>query len=689
MGAPGSENIRNIVLVGQDGAGKTSLAEALLFTTGKTKRMGTTADGKSYLDYDSEEIKRQYTISTSLAPITYKNNKITLLDTSGTSDFLGDTIAAMDVAEMALFVLEATSGPQVTTRKIWRRASEMGIARSIFIDQLDKDDADFDGTLAALKDEFGTRIGAVTLPIGKGADFKGVVDVIRKQARVFKDGKESIEDVPADMADACEAAHEQLFELVAEADDEMMMKYLEGEPLTQEELEGLIGKAIAQGIFIPVYAGVALQQQGVGMLLDDAIAYFPAPTAHRPYVLAGEDADEISIDPAAEPALLVFKTVSDNYVGRLSFAKVLGGTIEPGMDLINSRTGKKDRLGHLNIMCGKETEEVEGASAGDIIVIPKLNEAKTCDTLSKDGKLELAPIPFPKPIYPVAIEAQDKKDEDKLSDFLAKATETDPTLTLKRDEETHQTLLTGLGETQINVVLARLKDATGIEVNMPEVRVPYRESIRKKASAQGRHKKQTGGAGQFGDCWLRLEPNPGGGYEFLDEVVGGHIPRNYIPAVDKGVQEMLVQGVLAGYPIVDVKCAVYDGSYHPVDSNEMAFKTAAHIGFKAACEKASMYLLEPMANLTVTTDEEFAGAVMGDIPTRRGRIMGMDTDENGDSVIKARVPYAEIVQYAKQLRSLTRGSGEYTIEIDGYEEVPRDAAQKVIDAYEASKGEGK
>lgn len=689
MGAPESKNIRNIVLVGQDGAGKTSLAEAMLFTTGKTKRMGTTADGKSYLDYDSEEIKRQYTIATSLAPVTHDGCKINMLDTSGYSDFIGDTIAAMEASEMALFVLDATSVSQVSTRKLWHKATELGLARSIFINQLDKEGADFDTALATLKDEFGSRVGAVTLPIGKESDFKGVIDVIRKKARVFKDGKESIEDVPADMADATQAAHDALFDLVAEADDEIMMKYLEGEALTQEELEGTIGKAIAEGIFIPVYAGAVLQQQGIGMLMDDAVAYFPTPIDHRPYALDGEDAGTVSIDPAGEPAVFVFKTVSDNYVGRLSFAKIIGGTIEPGMDLINGRSGKKDRLGHINTMCGKETEEIQSAAAGDIIVIPKLSEAVTGDTLSQGGKLKLAPIPFPVPIYPVAIEAKDKKDEDKLSDFLAKAVETDPTLTLKRDDETHQTLLTGLGETQINVVLSRLKEATGIEVNLPEVRVPYRESIRKKAQAQGRHKKQTGGAGQFGDCWLRLEPNPGGGYEFLDEVVGGHIPRNYIPAVDKGVREMLDQGVLAGYPIVDIKCAVYDGSYHPVDSNEMAFKTAAHIGFKAACEKASMYLLEPMANLTVTTDEDYAGAVMGDIPTRRGRIMGMESNAEGESVIKARVPYAEVVQYAKQLRSLTRGSGEYTIEVDGYEEVPRDAAQKIIDAYEASKGEGK
>ena len=685
MGAPSSDKIRNIVLVGQDGAGKTSLAEALLFSTGKTSRLGTTADGKSNLDYDSEEIKRQYTLSTAIAPVTYKGCKINLLDTPGNSDFFGDTISAMSAAEMALFVVDATAGPQVNTRKLWKRAGEMGLARSIFINQLDKEDANFDEALDALKEQFGTRLGAVSIPIGAG---EGVVDVVHKKAHVAKDGKDSVTDVPADLTDAVESAHEALFDLVAEADDEIMMKYLEGEPISQEELESLLSAAIEQGLFVPVFAGNALAMQGTELVLSNAASYFPAPTAHQPYALADGE-DTYAIDPDGDPALFVFKTVSDNFVGRLSFVKVLSGTLTPGLDLVLARTGKKERLGHLNEMCGKETKDIDGASAGDVIVIPKLSETVTGDTLSKDGKLALAALPLPEPIYPVAVEAVNKNDEDKLGDFLAKATESDPTLELRRDEETHQTLLVGLGETQVNVVLARLKDATGIDVNLPDVRVPYRETIRKKAEAQGRHKKQTGGAGQFGDCWLRLEPNPGGGYEFIDEVVGGRIPRNFIPAVDKGVQEMLEQGVLAGYPIVDIKCAVYDGSYHPVDSNEMAFKTAAHIGFKAACEKADMYLLEPMANLTVTCDEEYAGAIMGDIPTRRGRIMGMDSGAEGESVIHARVPYAEVVQYGKQLRSLTRGSGEYTIEVEGYEEVPFDAAQKIIAAYEASKGESK
>ncbi len=688
MGAPSTDKVRNVVLVGQDGAGKTSLAEAMLFLSGKTNRMGTTHDGKSNLDYDPEEIKRKYTIATSLAPIPYKDFKINVIDTAGSPDFIGDTLVSMQAAEMALFVIDAVAGPQVMTSKLWFAAEKMRICRAVFINHIDREHADFENAMDTLTEKFGSRVGSVNIPMGVDADFKGVIDIIRMKARYNEQGgKERIEDIPAEYQDAADEAREKLCELVAEADDELMEKYLEGGQLSQDELEMLLDKAIAQGIFIPVFVGSTIIEQGVNALMDDIITYFPAPTAHGP--IAMEDGSEVTIDADDRPAGYVFKTISDPYVGRLSFIKVIAGTLEPGMEIINSRTGKKDRLTHLYIMCGKDTEDVKSAKAGDIIVVPKLADAATGDTLCESGKIKVAALPFPKPLYPVAIEAENKNDEDKLGDFLSKACETDPTLELRRDEETHQTLITGLGEAQIDVILSRLKERTGISVKLVDVRVPYRESIRKSAQAQGRHKKQTGGAGQFGDCWLRVEPNPGGGYEFIDEVTQGRIPRGFIPAIDKGVKEMLVEGVLAGYPMVDIKVAVYDGSYHAVDSNEMAFKMAAHIGFKAACEKADLYLLEPMANMQITVDEEYAGAIMGDLPTKRGRVQGMGTNEAGNSVINARVPYAEVVQYAKQLRSLTRGSGEYTIEIDGYEEVPRDQAQKIIAAYQASRNEGK
>ena len=658
MAAPATEHVRNIVLVGQDGAGKTSLAEAMLHVSGKTPRMGTTHDGKSYLDYDPEEIKRKFTISTSLAPIPYKDFKINLLDTSGHPDFIGDTLATMQAAEMALFVVDAVAGPQVMTTKLWREAEDMRLSRAVYINHIDRENADFDAAMATLHARFGSRLGPVTIPIGVDADFKGVIDVIRMKARYFDEGSDSerIEDIPAEYADVAQNARDKLCDLVAEADDELMMKYLDGEEqLTQEELESLLDKAIAQELFIPVFVGSTIIKQGVQGVMEDICTYFPHPASHGRFQMAG--GDSIRIDESKRPAAFVFKTVSDPFVGRLSFFKVLAGVLEPGMELINARTGKKERLGHLYVMMGKEATDVKSAKAGDIIVVPKLSETRSGDTLSETGEIAVEPLALPTPQYPVAIEAVNKKDEDKLGTFLARFAENDPTVRISRSEETHQTVITAMGDTQVETLLARCKE-------------------------------QTGGAGQFGDCWLRLEPNPGGGYEFLDEIVGGKIPRGFIPAIDKGVQDAMAEGFLAGYPMEDIKCAVFDGSYHAVDSNEMAFKTAARIGFRAACEKADPVLLEPMANLNIVVGEDYAGAVMGDISTRRGRIVGTDSNDAGETVIIVRVPYAEVVTYTKDLRSITRGSGSYSITLEGYEEAPHDVTKKLVEAYQAARAAG-
>jgi elongation factor G len=691
LAAPATEQVRNIVLVGQDGAGKTSFAEAMLHLTGKTTRLGTTHDGKSNLDYDPEEIKRGFTISSSIAPVHYKGFKINLLDTSGSDDFLGETIAAMEASEMALFVIDAVAGPQVNTVKLWEEADREQLCRAFFINHIDREHADYQAAMDGLLTQFGQRVGAVTIPIGVDKDFKGVIDVIRMQARYHEGGKETITEIPPEFADEAQAARDKLCDLVAEADDELMMKYLDGEEqLTQEELESLLGKAIVQEIFIPVFVGSTLVEQGIEGILEDIVTYFPAPDAHGPLPCAeGSASEALHISDDGEPALFVFKTASDPFVGRLSFVKVLSGCIEPGCELINATSGTKERIAHIYVMCGKETEDVKAARAGDIVVLPKLGDVKTCDTLSQSGTIKLAPLPFPTPLYPVAIEAENKKDEDKLGDFLAKTAEFDPTITLHRDDQTHQTLLTTLGEGAVDLILSRLKERTGITAKLLEVKVPYRETIRKTAQAQGRHKKQTGGAGQFGDCWVRLEPNPGGGYEFLDEVVGGRIPKGLIPAVDKGVRDAMVEGYLTDDPFVDLKCAVYDGSYHSVDSNEMAFKQAGRLAFRNACEKAEVYILEPMANLEVIVTEEYAGTIMGDLSTRRGRPAGMDTDASGKTVIKARVPYKEVVNYARDLRSMTRGIGSYRIELEGYEEVPGDVAKKLVEAYQARREEGK
>lgn len=685
MAAPETLHVRNIVLVGQDGAGKTSLAEAMLYISGQTPRMGTTHDGKSYMDYDAEEIKRKFTMSTSIAPIPYKDYKINLLDTSGHPDFIGDTMATMQAAEMAMFVIDAVAGPQVMTTKLWKEAEHMRLSRSVFINHIDRENANFDVIMATLHARFGSRLGAVTIPMGVDKDFQGVIDVLRMKARYFEGESERVDEIPAEYADAAAAAREKLCDLVAEADEDLMMKYLDGEEqLTQEELEGLFDKAIAQELFIPVFVGSTIIKQGIQGLMEDICTYFPHPTAHGAFRLA--DGGEIFVTKGDQQAAgFVFKTLSDPYVGRLSFVKIFSGNFVPGLELMNSRTRKKERLGHICIMKGKETQDVKSAMAGDIIVIPKLSETRTGDTLSHTGDIAIDPLPLPIPQYPVAIEAVNKKEEDKLGTFLTRLAENDPTVRIERREETHQTVITAMGEAHVETIISRLKDQANVEAKLMPVRIPYRETIRKTAEAQGRHKKQTGGSGQFGDCWLRLEPNTGMGYEFVDAIKGGAIPNGLIPAVDKGVQDAMLEGFLAGYPMVDIKCTVYDGSYHSVDSNEMAFKTAARIGFRAACDQANPVILEPMANMSIAVGEEYAGAVMGDISTRRGRIVGTDSNDEGETIILVRVPYAEVVTYTRDLRSISRGSGGYTLEIEGYEEAPRDVQKKLVDEYEAKR----
>ena len=683
LGAPTTDKVRNVVLVGHGGAGKTSLAEAMLHVAGATSRLGSVDEGHSNLDWDPEEIKRKNSVNLALAPVNHKSVKINVIDTPGYADFIGDAIAGLAAAEMALFVVDAVSGPQVQTDRLWKLAGEMGVARAILINRLDKENADFDATMAALEERYGHRIGEVQVPMGAEASFRGVIDVIRMKAYHHEGDHEEVGDIPEEFTSAAEKARDKLTELVAEADDDLMEKYLlEGEPLSQEELEVLLDKAIAQGIFIPTFITSATKLQGVEDLLDEIVSFFPEPTTHGPIPTADGGGQEITTD--GDVSAFVFKTVSDPYVGRLSLVKVVSGTLTPNTELVNSRTGKKERVGHVLTMVGKETSDVDGAPAGDIAVLSKLGETLTGDTLSADGSITFSPMPFPEPPYPVAIQAKTKADEDKLGVALNKLVEEEPTLRLTRDEETNQTVLGGLGDVQIDIAISRLRDRYHAEAETIDLRIPYRETIRKTAEAQGRHKKQTGGSGQFGDCWLRIEPNPGKGYEFADEIVGGRIPRQFIPAVDKGVQETMAQGVLAGYPVVDVKVAVYDGSYHSVDSSEIAFKTAARIAFRAATEKADPVLLEPIATLEIDVPDEYAGAVMGDISSMRGRILGMDTSDGGQR-IHAQVPYAEVLHYSPHLRSITSGTGTYSIAIEGYEQVPGDLAPKVIEQAKAEK----
>lgn len=686
MGAPGTEKVRNVVLVGHGGAGKTSLAEAMLFLSKATTRLGSVDAGQSILDYDTEEIKHKYSINLALAPVIHDGIKINIIDTPGYADFIGDAIAGMEAAEMALFVVDAVSGPQVVTDRLWKIAGEMGIARAIFINRMDKEHADFDTTVRKLREKYGDTICPVQIPIGAEEEFHGVVDIIRMKAYLHDDKGEHLEDIPAELVEGAEKARDLLCDKTAEADDELMMKYLEGERLGQDELEKLLGLAIAQSKVVPVFVGSATNMSGVEDLMDEIVSFFPEPTAHGPLVTV--DDKEVAFNTEGTFSGHIFKTLSDPYVGRLSFVKIVSGSLAPGAEVINSRTGKKERIPHVLKITGKNSEEIKGvAPAGDIIVIPKLTDALTNDTLSQSGDIKFRDLPLPEPLYPAAIVAKTKADEDKLGSALKTMVDEDPSLILRRDEETHQTIVSALGDTAIDILISRLRERYHVETELVALRIPYRETIRKVSSAQGRHKKQSGGSGQFGDCWLRLEPNPGNGYEFVDEIVGGRIPRQYIPAVDRGVHETMLSGVIAGYPVVDVKVACYDGSYHAVDSNEMAFRTAARIGFKAAAEAASPVLLEPMATLEITVPDDYAGAVMGDISTLRGRVIGMEAPTAGVQVIKAIAPYAEVVHYSPHLRSISHGTGVYTIKLEGYEQIPAELQTKIVAAHEAAKAE--
>lgn len=688
MGAPKTDNVRNVVLVGQGRVGKTSLAEAMLHLSGKTARLGGHAGTKPTLDYDAEEVKREFSISTAIAPIDWKDVRINVLDAPCYPDFIGDAYAAMSVSESALFVVDAAAGPQPTTVKLWYAAEDLRLARAVFVNRVDKENADYEACMELLRERFGMRLGAVTLPWGVGDDFHGIIDLVRMKARQCEGTKQTESEIPEEYRAQAEAAHETLCELVAEADDELMEKYLEGEALTQDEVEGLLSKAIAERIFVPVFAGSCIKEQGVNSLMDDIASYFPAPTDYGEMPLI--DGDKLKISSEDErPVVFVFKTLNDPGQGRLSFIKVLTGTIEAGMELVNARTRKGDRMSHLYVMCGREMTEVGHAYAGDIVVVPKMN-AETGDTLSVSGKVEAAAFKFPNSQYRIAIEAENRGDEEKLFTFIEKACDADPTMSIDRDEETGQTIISAVGEAQVSVLLNRLEERTKVEAHIVPIRIPYRETIRRVASAQGRHKKQTGGAGQFGDCYLRVEPLVDGtDYEFVDEVVGGRIPRSLIPAVDRGVQETMKDGIIAGYPLTGIRVACYDGSYHPVDSNEMAFRTAARIGLKKACADADPVILEPMMDITVTIPESYAGAVMGDVSASRGRVTGMDTNKQGDTVVNATVPYAELVDYATRLRSLTRGTGDFTMEPAGYEQVPYDVQKRLVEFYEHSRAQGR
>ena len=680
------QKVKNVVLVGQGGVGKTMLAEAMLHLTGRTTRLGGHAGTKPTLDYDTQETARGFSISATMAPINWQDTRINVIDAPCYPDFVGDAYTAMSAAETALFMVDATDGPQTTTTRLWFAAEELSLSRAVFVNRLDKPEADFDAALEMCRERFGNNLGAVTIPMGSGTSFAGVIDVVHMTARHLENGKVVEEEIPAEFADAAEEARETLVDLVAEADDDVMMAYLEGEEVTQEELESCLSTAIRERIFVPVFAGACVKEEGVISFMNAVINWFPSMADFGRIPLVNGEQLDIDADDD-RPVVFAFKSLNDPQNGRLTFLKVLCGTINAGIELVNARTRKSERLGHLYLMTGRETTDIKSAAAGDIVVVPKL-DALTGDTLSVTGKVEAAAFRFPNSLYRIAIEPDTRGSEGKLYAFLEKSAEADPTLKVERDEETGQTVISAIGEAQVSVLLERLEDRTGVTAHTVKLRIPYRETIRRTATGHGRHKKQTGGSGQFADCRLRIEPNPDAGYEFLDEVVGGAIPRGFIPAIDKGVQETMRGGVLAGYPVIDVKVAVYDGQFHPVDSNEMAFKTAARLGFQDAVSQAEPVLLEPMAHLKITVPESYAGSVMGDISASRGRVEGMQAAGAGETTVEATVPYAEVTDYATRLRSLTRGTGEFELEVSGYEQVPHDVQQRLAQEYQERRASG-
>ena len=685
------QNIRNVCLLGHGGNGKTSLAESMLYLTGGTVRLGNPADGNTVCDYDPEETRRQISISTAVAPVEYNGCKINVLDTPGYFDFSGEVIEALQVADAAIIVCSAKAGMSVGAEKAWKLCEQRRLPRLLYISKTDEENSDYNAAFDTLRERFGKNIAPVAAPIWD-ADKKviGFIDVLHKRAFEAGPKGERIEiDVPDDKKPVLDELYDALKESVAETSEELMDKYFSGEDFTYAEMIQGLRQGVKDLSLFPVVCGSAVSGLGTRMLLDIIVELLPSPLEGRP--LMGENADgevdEFVPFPGALPAALVWKTVSDQY-GKYSFVKVISGNLKPDMQLVNSRTGATEKLGRLYVMKGKKAEEVKELECGDIGAIGKMEKVKTGDTLSDPRKVvKLEPIPFPEPCYSVAITPKTKGQEDKIAAGLIRLNEEDLTFNWVNNAETRQMVVSGTGDMQMDVILSRLKSRFGVDAELSEPRVPYREKIRKKVEVQGRHKKQTGGAGQYGDCWLRVEPliGPDGtsdGYEFVDEVVGGRIPRSLIPAVDKGVQETMKDGIIAGYPLTGIRVAVYDGSYHSVDSNEMAFRAAARIGLRKACADADPVVLEPIEEITVTIPESYAGAVMGDISASRGRVTGMETDERGDTVVIAQAPLAELTDYSTRLRSITRGTGDFTMKPAGYEQVPYDVQAKLVERYE-------
>ena len=675
--------IRNICLLGHSGSGKTALAESLLYMTGAIDRMGKNADGNTVCDFDPEEIRRNISISTAVVPLEYHNCRINLLDTPGAFDFSGAVVEALRAADAAILVCSAKDGITVGFEKAWKYCEERNMPRFIYISKVDEDNSDYNATFEALREKYGNKIAPVVVPIWDSSKkVTGIIDVLNKRAYEMQNLKRVEIQVPADKEAVIEEFNSALKESVAETSEEFMDKFFGGEDFTYAEMIKGMHKGVIDHTLYPVLCGSGINCLGSLMLMDHIIDLLPNPVEgnYHKATLADGTTEEFVVSPGGVPSAFVWKTVSDQY-GKYSFVKVLSGEITSDTVLVNARTGETEKLGRLYTMCGKKNTEVKVLGCGEIGAIGKMDKVKTGDTLCDPRKVvALKGIPYAPACYSVAIAPKVKGQEDKVGAGLNRLNEEDPSFTLVNNAETRQLVLSGTGDQHMDVLVSKLKTRFGVDAVLMPARVAYREKIKKKVEAHGRHKKQTGGSGQFGDVWVRFEPqDEQDELIFAEEVFGGSVPRNFYPAVEKGIQEAVQKGPLAGYPMVGLKAVLYDGSYHPVDSNEMAFKLAAILAFKEAMPNAAPTLLEPIGTLAVSVPEDYVGDVMGDLSKRRGRPMGMNPDADGNTVIEAEVPMAEMGSYAIDLRAMTQARGSFTLSFERYEEVPKANQAKIIE----------
>ena len=679
-------NIRNLSLLSHCGAGKTSLSEAVLFTIGITNRLGKVDDGTTTSDYDPDEVKRKISLNLTLLPCEWQGAKINLIDTPGYTDFIGEVKAAIRVSEGAVIVVCAASGVEVGTEQVWDYSEEAGLARLIFLNKMDRENADFYQTVEQIQAKFGAKCIPIRLPIGAQSDFQGTVDLLTMKAYLGSPAEEA--EIPSSVEAQAISFREKLIEAVAEIDDKLIEKYLGGEELSLEELTDGLRKATRTGQIVPILVGSAVQNIGITPLLDAAYNYLPSPEEQDVAIVddSGAEVEKIKPSQDAPLAALVFKTSADPYVGKLTYFRVYHGAIDSNSQVWNVTRGEIERIGQLFILRGKNQETVSQLGAGDIGGVAKLSITSTGDTLgSRDKPLRIAHVPFPEPTFSEAVHPKTKADVDKLGTALTRLAEEDPTLRVSRDNDTNETILSGLGETQLAVAADRMLRKFGVGVEMATPKVPYKETITVTAKAEHKHKKQSGGHGQYGHVLLELEPLPrGSGHEFVNKIVGGTIPKNYIPSVEKGVNEAMIEGGLARYPVVDIRTKLCDGSFHPVDSSDICFKIAGAQALKKGLAQGQPILLEPIMNVRVRVPEEFTGDIIGDLNGKRARVLGMNP-EGGTNVIEAQAPLAEILRYAIDLKSITQGRGSYTVEFNHYEETPAQTTQKIVAERQAEK----